>query len=89
MLTLREIGERTALARDVKSFWGQVLGGLEDKTFGFPFVIPYSVFDDDGDSVPTHSGSVIGARQCLLEGFSRCSKRPCHGTGTNRPQDWR
>jgi hypothetical protein len=68
MLTLREIGERTASARDVKSFWGQVLGGLEDKTFDFPFVILYSVFDDDGDSVPTHSGSVIGARQCLLEG---------------------
>jgi hypothetical protein len=67
MLTLREIGERTASARDVKS-WGQVLGGLEDKTFDFPFVILYSVFDDDGDSVPTHSGSVIGARQCLLEG---------------------
>ena len=29
MLTLREIGERTAAAREVKGFWGQVIKGLE------------------------------------------------------------
>jgi hypothetical protein len=29
MLTLREIGERTAAARQVKEFWGQVIRGLE------------------------------------------------------------
>ena len=29
MLTLREVGERTAAAREVKSFWGQVIKGLE------------------------------------------------------------
>ena len=29
MLTLREIGERTAAARDVKSFWEEVLAALE------------------------------------------------------------
>lgn len=29
MLTLREIGERTATARQVKEFWGQVIKGLE------------------------------------------------------------
>ena len=29
MLTLREVGERTSAARDVKGFWGQVIKGLE------------------------------------------------------------
>lgn len=29
MLTLREIGERTAAARDLKGFWSQVIKGLE------------------------------------------------------------
>jgi hypothetical protein len=29
MLTLREIGERTAAARDLKGFWSQVIMGLE------------------------------------------------------------
>jgi hypothetical protein len=29
MLTLREIGERTAAARDLKGFWSQVIIGLE------------------------------------------------------------
>lgn len=28
MLTLREIGEKTAAAKDVKGFWGQVIKGL-------------------------------------------------------------
>jgi hypothetical protein len=29
MLTLREVGERTASAREVKGFWSQVIKGLE------------------------------------------------------------
>jgi hypothetical protein len=29
MLTLREIGERTAAAREMKGFWSQVIKGLE------------------------------------------------------------
>jgi len=29
MLTLREIGERTAAVRQVKAFWGEVIKGLE------------------------------------------------------------
>lgn len=36
MLTLREIGERTASARDVKAFWGQVLGSLETNEYDTP-----------------------------------------------------
>jgi hypothetical protein len=38
MLTLREIGERTAIARDVKAFWGQVLGALELNEYDTPYV---------------------------------------------------
>ena len=29
MLTLREVGEKTAAAREFKGFWGQVMKGLE------------------------------------------------------------
>ena len=29
MLTLREVGEKTAAAREVKGFWGQVIKGLD------------------------------------------------------------
>ena len=29
MLTLREVGEKTAAAREVKSFWGHLIKGLE------------------------------------------------------------
>jgi hypothetical protein len=69
MLTLREIGERTSAARDVKSFWGHVLKGLEDKHFDFPYVILYSVSDDpESDMSSIHSSNSSGGRQCLLEG---------------------
>ena len=36
MLTLREIGERTAAARDVKAFWVQVLGALDMNEYDTP-----------------------------------------------------
>jgi hypothetical protein len=41
MLTLREVGEKTAAAREVKGFWGQVIRGLEynGKMFGQYLVI--------------------------------------------------
>ena len=34
MLTLREIGERTAAARDVKGFWEEVLHALRFNEYG-------------------------------------------------------
>lgn len=37
MLTLRDIGERTAAARDLKGFWSQVIMGLEFN--GMPFLL--------------------------------------------------
>ena len=69
MLTLREIGERTAAARDVKGFWEQVLGALELNEYDTPFVLLYSVADEsDSDSSSIHSSSVVGVLQCTLEG---------------------
>ncbi|KAK1817192.1 hypothetical protein LTR12_008382 [Friedmanniomyces endolithicus] len=69
MLTLREVGERTASARDVKGFWAAVLGSFEFNTHDSPFLLLYSVADEyDSDASSVHSNSVIGTRQCLLEG---------------------
>ncbi|KAM3425540.1 hypothetical protein BST61_g7487 [Cercospora zeina] len=69
MLTLREIGERTAAARDVKAFWSQVLGSFEFNEHDSPFLLLYSVTEDsDSDSSSMHSSSALSSRQCILEG---------------------
>lgn len=69
MLTLREVGERTAAARDVKSFWGEVLSALDTNEYDTPFVMLYSVSEDsDSDSSSIHSSSLLGTKQCFLEG---------------------
>lgn len=69
MLTLREVGERSAAAREVKQFWGQVLKGLEYNDHDVPFCYMYSVSDDvDSDVSSMHSGSLSAAPQCVLEG---------------------
>jgi len=69
MLTLREVGERTAAARDIKSFWGEVLESLKCNDFDTPIVLLYSISDDtetDGSSITSSSAST--AKQCYLEG---------------------
>ncbi|KAF1851422.1 uncharacterized protein K460DRAFT_272704 [Cucurbitaria berberidis CBS 394.84] len=69
MLTLREVGERTAIAREVKGFWDQVLLALTENEFDTPFVMLYSVNEDnDSDSCSLHSSSLLGAKHCYLEG---------------------
>jgi signal transduction histidine kinase len=69
MLTLREVGERTATARDVKGFWKQVAEALDYNPFDTPFVLLYSVNDDsDSDSSSMHSSSLLGTKSCYLEG---------------------
>ena len=69
MLTLREVGEKTALARDLKNFWQQCLKGLEYNEHDAPFVLLYSMTDDpDSDSSSLHSNSNMGVKQCILEG---------------------
>lgn len=68
MLTLREIGEKTASARDLKSFWQLCLKGIEYNEYDSPFVLLYSVTGDpDSDSSSMHSNS-MGVKQCVLEG---------------------
>ncbi|KAL6170557.1 hypothetical protein ACJQWK_03535 [Exserohilum turcicum] len=69
MLTLREVGERTATAREVKGFWDQVLLALTENEFDTPIVMLYSVNDEnDSDSSSLHSNSLLGSKQCYLEG---------------------
>lgn len=69
MLTLREIGERTASARDVRSFWTEVAAALELNEYDTPFVLLYSVNDEsDSDSSSIHSSSLYGSRTVALEG---------------------
>ncbi|KXJ91290.1 hypothetical protein Micbo1qcDRAFT_175513 [Microdochium bolleyi] len=68
MLTLREIGEKTALATDVKGFWNQVNKGLEYNDEDVPFALVYSVVDDqDSDMSSMHSGSIQNPPQLALE----------------------
>jgi len=69
MLTLREIGERTASARDVRSFWEQVLAAFELNEYDTPFVLLYSVTDDiDSDASSMLSASYAANMICNLEG---------------------
>jgi signal transduction histidine kinase/CheY-like chemotaxis protein len=71
MLTLREVGERTATARRVKEFWKEVENALDTNPLDTPFVLLYSVnSSDDGDSNATsaYSPGLAGSKQCYLEG---------------------
>ena len=76
MLTLREVGEKTAAARDLKSFWREVLKALEYNENDAPFVLLYSVIDSLGVDVDSDASSIQsqsthstqGSKQCILEG---------------------
>ena len=69
MLTLRELGIQTSLARDTKGFWSQVLKGLEFNELDAPFALLYS-FDDGNESEASsmHSGGSPDPPQLMLEG---------------------
>ncbi|KAI4095128.1 MAG: hypothetical protein LQ344_001779 [Seirophora lacunosa] len=67
MLTLREVGEKTASARDLKGFWQQVLLALEYNEFDTPFVMIYSVADESESDGSSYS-SGFGVKHCTLEG---------------------
>ncbi|KAH0837429.1 sensory transduction histidine kinase [Fonsecaea pedrosoi] len=70
MLTLREIGERTAAARQVSQFWGLLLQGLEYNEYDAPMVLVYSLNEDLAESDVASSGSSGAAltKVCYLEG---------------------
>lgn len=68
MLTLRDVGEKTAMARDVRSFWAQVQAGLEFNEDDIPFALVYSVSEDcESDMSSMHSGSLSNPPQLILE----------------------
>ncbi|KAM0284260.1 hypothetical protein ACHAQH_002050 [Verticillium albo-atrum] len=69
MLTLREVGEKTAAARDVRSFWPRVREGLEFNDLDIPFALVYSVKEDgESEMSSMHSGSVAHPPLLQLEG---------------------
>ena len=69
MLTLREVGEATAAARELKDFWDAVLKGLDYNDHDTPFVLLYSVSDRiESDAASMQSNSSLGTKQCLLKG---------------------
>ncbi|KAL8717150.1 MAG: hypothetical protein Q9225_005579, partial [Loekoesia sp. 1 TL-2023] len=67
MLTLREVGEKTAAARDLEGFWQQVLKGLQYNEYDAPFVMIYSVADDTGSDVSSYSSGFVD-KHCTLQG---------------------
>ncbi|TPX19095.1 uncharacterized protein E0L32_011256 [Thyridium curvatum] len=69
MLTLREIGEKTALSQTVNEFWGLVQQGLAYNPWDIPFALIYSVAEDsESESSSMHSGSLSNPPQIVLEG---------------------
>ncbi|KIX94747.1 uncharacterized protein Z520_09437 [Fonsecaea multimorphosa CBS 102226] len=70
MLTLREIGERTAAARQISDFWGLLLQGMEYNEYDAPMVLVYSLNEDLAESDVASSGSSGAAsnKVCYLEG---------------------
>ncbi|CAD6501389.1 BgTH12-01641 [Blumeria graminis f. sp. triticale] len=69
MALLRLVGEQTASARTVKSFWVHVVNSLEVEEYDIPFALLYSVGDDlDSDVSSTNNGPPSQFSQCILEG---------------------
>ena len=66
MLTLRDVGEKTAAAHDLPSFWQKVLEALAWNAYDAPFVMIYSVADDPESDVSSVS-SGLGIKHCTLE----------------------
>lgn len=68
MLTLREIGERTATATTVRGFWPQVQKGLEYNEYDVPFALIYSVKDDSESEISSLHSNSMHTPQLYLEG---------------------
>lgn len=81
MFTLREVGERTSLARNVKGFWKEVHKGLEYNEWDIPFALIYSVTDNsdtNSEMSSMHSGSLVNPPQVSLEGMlGVTAEHPC------------
>lgn len=68
MLTLREVGERTAAATTVRGFWPEVQKGLEYNEYDVPFALIYSVKDDAESEVSSLHSASMQSPQLFLEG---------------------
>lgn len=70
MLTLREIGEKTATARQVDHFWNLLLEGLQFNVLDAPMVMVYSLNSDmpEGDNTSSASSSGASNKTAHLEG---------------------
>ncbi|KPI37579.1 Virulence sensor protein BvgS [Cyphellophora attinorum] len=70
MLTLREIGEKTAAARKVDDFWSLLIEGLQFNELDTPMVMVYSLTNDmqDLDDLSTSSNSGASTKIASLEG---------------------
>jgi hypothetical protein len=67
--TLLRLGQETNLAKSVSTFWPQILKGLSDNVFDFPFAILYSVSDDMEDENQSQCSETSQSfRSCILEG---------------------
>lgn len=77
MLTLREVGEKTASARKVSEFWGLLLEGLGYNEFDAPLVVVYSLQDENSDS---ETASATGL-DTISTTSSQAWRRLCHFEG--------
>lgn len=70
MLTLREIGEKTAAARQVDHFWSLLLEGLQFNELDAPMIMVYSLNSDitDGENSSSASSSGAASKTARLEG---------------------
>lgn len=69
MKTLLKLGQETALAKSVSTFWPKILASLSDNIYDFPFAILYSVADDsDEETMSQSSESSQTFKSCNFEG---------------------
>ncbi|KAL1903583.1 hypothetical protein Sste5346_000211 [Sporothrix stenoceras] len=76
MLTLNEVGEKTATAQTIPDFWQAAREGLEYNEYDVPFALVYSVVgnnnnsndDDESDVSSIMSSTLLNPPQVVLEG---------------------
>ncbi|CAK7228217.1 hypothetical protein SBRCBS47491_006827 [Sporothrix bragantina] len=75
MLTLNEVGEKTATAQSVHEFWQSAREGLEYNEYDVPFALIYSVVssgsnndDDESEVSSILSNNIMGPPTVVLEG---------------------
>ena len=69
MITIREVGERIATAREISEFWTKILQALATNEYDTPFVLLYSVSDELENSDTSIEPSGFGSgKNCKLVG---------------------